>query len=66
MGLELDFINSFIKQMKIRRKKMDYWAKKASKCRRDRYVPSCHCCLDENTCNIQKKYNELLNLESWK
>jgi hypothetical protein len=36
-------------------KSFDYQCKRASKCRHDKYMESCHSCPEEPTCDIQLK-----------
>lgn len=45
----------------IRRRKMNYWARKASRCRHERYQPSCFSCSLHEGCEIQRMYNKYLN-----
>ena len=43
-----------------RRKSLGYWARRTSKCRKDNYVQSCNTCKDRITCDLIKRYNEIL------
>jgi hypothetical protein len=35
----------------------DYQCKKASRCRHEKYMISCNCCSEHETCEIQKAVN---------